>query len=134
MTSGFVEALRGGGWAVPGVLHQTRVYRECVEPMPGRVAYFLVDALRFEMGRELADQLQGALELSVRPAVAALPTITPVGMAALLPGLLVELRGRRRQIERGRADRGGNPGRVGRPTEAVQGQAPTRPISRSGSF
>ena len=86
MTSGFVEALRGGGWTVPGVLHQTRVYRECVEPMPGRVAYFLVDALRFEMGRELADQLQGALELSVRPAVAALPTITPVGMAALLPG------------------------------------------------
>jgi PglZ domain len=86
MTSGFVEALRGGAWTVSGVLHQTRVYRECVEPMPGRVAYFLVDALRFEMGRELADQLQGALELSIRPAVAALPTITPVGMAALLPG------------------------------------------------
>jgi PglZ domain len=86
MTSGFVEALRGAGWTVPGVLHQTRVYRECVEPMPGRVAYFLVDALRFEMGRELKDQLQGALELTVRPAVAALPTITPVGMAALLPG------------------------------------------------
>jgi hypothetical protein len=86
MNSGFVEALRGGAWTVPEVLHQTRVYRECVEPMPGRVAYFLVDALRFEMGRELADQLQGALELSVRPAVAALPTITPVGMAALLPG------------------------------------------------
>jgi hypothetical protein len=86
MATGFAQALRGAGWTVPGVLHQTQIYRECVEPMPGRVAYFLVDALRYEMGRELADQLQGALELSVRPAAAALPTITPVGMAALLPG------------------------------------------------
>lgn len=86
MASGFAEALREAGWTVPGILHQTQVYRSCVEPMPGRVAYFLVDALRYEMGCELAAQLDGALELSVRPAVAALPTITPVGMAALLPG------------------------------------------------
>ena len=32
----------------------------------GRVAYFLVDALRYEMGVELRDQLQGAEELAIR--------------------------------------------------------------------
>ena len=64
--------------------------RACIptssQTMGGRVAYFLVDAIRFEMGVELRDQLQGAEELALRPAVAMLPTITPVGMAALLPG------------------------------------------------
>ena len=50
------------------------------------MAYFLVDAMRFEMGAELGDQLQGVEELTLRPALAALPTLTPVGMAALLPG------------------------------------------------
>ena len=54
--------------------------------MGGRVAYFFVDAMRFEMGVELARQLEGTKDLTIRPAIAALPTITPVGMAALLPG------------------------------------------------
>ena len=63
-----------------------------------RVAYFVVDALRYEMGAELLEQLQGAEELAIRPAVAMLPTITPVGMAALLPGaaaLILRRRGAR---------------------------------------
>jgi hypothetical protein len=50
------------------------------------VAYFLVDALRFEMGVDLAQRLHGAKDLRVRSAVGTLPTITPIGMAALLPG------------------------------------------------
>ena len=54
--------------------------------MGGRVAYFFVDAMRFEMGVELARQLEVTKDLTIRPAIAALPTITPVGMAALLPG------------------------------------------------
>lgn len=50
-------------------------------------AYVLVDALRFELGRDLATRL-GRLNaaVDVRPAVAAVPTITPVGMAAITPG------------------------------------------------
>jgi hypothetical protein len=67
--------------------------------MGGRVAYFFVDAMRFEMGVELARQIEGAKDLTVRAAVAALPSITPVGMAALLPGAsasfdLVEAKGK----------------------------------------
>lgn len=86
MAEGFASALAGAGWSVHDTLAQTQIYPEVVQPGGSRVAYFLVDAMRFEMGIELASQLQGAEELTVQPALAALPTITPVGMAALLPG------------------------------------------------
>jgi len=86
MAEGFARALGEAAWTVPGALHQTRVYPDVVQTMGGRTAYFLVDALRFEMGVDLAKQLQGARDLTIRPAIAALPSITPVGMAALLPG------------------------------------------------
>ena len=50
-------------------------------------AYVLVDALRYELGRDLATRL-GRLTaaVDVRSAIAAVPTITPVGMAAVTPG------------------------------------------------
>jgi hypothetical protein len=86
MAGGFCDALSDAGWTVPEALHQTQVYPRVVQPAGARTAWFLIDAMRYEMGVELADQLQGAQELTVRPAVAALPTITPIGMAALLPG------------------------------------------------
>ena len=35
--------------------------------MGGRVAYFFVDAMRFEMGVELARQLEGTKDLTIRP-------------------------------------------------------------------
>jgi len=86
MADGFSKALVGASWAVPGALQQSQVYPDVVQAMGGPVAYFFVDAMRFEMGVELARQLDGAQDLVIRPAIAALPTITPVGMAALLPG------------------------------------------------
>ncbi|MGE3425069.1 MAG: PglZ domain-containing protein, partial [Dehalococcoidia bacterium] len=86
MADGFAKSFQQSGWVVPGALHQTRVYPDVVQAMGGRVAYFFVDAMRYEMGIELANQLEGTTDLTIRPAIAALPTITPVGMAALLPG------------------------------------------------
>lgn len=84
---GFSKALGAAGFAVPGVLHQTRIYPDVVAPRSsGTVAWFFVDALRFEMGAELAKHLDGVDELHLQPAIGALPSITPVGMAALLPG------------------------------------------------
>ena len=53
---------------------------------PKPVAYFLVDAMRYEMGVELVERLPASTEATITPAVAALPSITPVGMAALMPG------------------------------------------------
>jgi hypothetical protein len=86
MADGFTTALRQGGWSVAKVLPQARIHPEVVQTMPGRVAYVVVDAMRYEMGAELARHLDGARDLTLRPAIAAVPTITTVGMAALLPG------------------------------------------------
>ncbi|WP_437572088.1 PglZ domain-containing protein [Sorangium sp. So ce542] len=86
MAEGFTKALVKAGWTVPGALHQTRIWSEVVADKPRPVAYFLVDAMRFEMGVELAERLPKTSEVSVRAAVGALPSITPIGMAALMPG------------------------------------------------
>lgn len=42
--------------------------------------------MRFEMGVELAERLPKTTEVIVRPAISTLPSITPIGMAALQPG------------------------------------------------
>jgi hypothetical protein len=86
MAEGFTKALVKAGWTVPGALHQTRIWTDVVADKPKPVAYFLVDAMRYEMGVELAERLPSTAEFSVRAAVGALPSITPVGMAALQPG------------------------------------------------
>ncbi|MBI5609569.1 MAG: PglZ domain-containing protein, partial [Deltaproteobacteria bacterium] len=86
MAEGFTKALARAGWTVPGALHQTRVWSEVVADKPKPVAYFLVDAMRYEMGLELAERLPSTSDVAVRAAVGALPTITTIGMAALQPG------------------------------------------------
>ena len=86
MSKGFTQALVDSSWAVSGILPQTHIYSELVESRGGRVAYFFVDAMRYEMGAALIEQLEGAEELLLQPAVGVLPSITPLGMGALLPG------------------------------------------------
>ncbi|MGE5573007.1 MAG: PglZ domain-containing protein [Bacteroidota bacterium] len=83
----FVNALRAGKYRLPGFLRQVEVYAKKVGPAveQGRVAYILVDALRFETARELASGLAADFGVELEPAVAAVPTITEIGMAALLP-------------------------------------------------
>src|SRR5262249_10844520 len=49
-------------------------------------AYFMVDALRFEMGQELAKSLDSkTAEVVVKARLAELPTLTEVGMNVLAP-------------------------------------------------
>jgi hypothetical protein len=86
MADGFTKALVKAGWSASGSLHQTRVFSEVVAERPKPVAYFLVDAMRFEMGVELSERLPKTSEVSVRHAICALPSITTIGMAALQPG------------------------------------------------
>lgn len=76
---------------------QRSIHHRYVEPGGTRTAYVLVDALRYELGVALAERLgsiDGA-EIGISAAFATPPTITPVGMAAVLPGadtdFLVEL-------------------------------------------
>ena len=51
----------------------------------GRIAYFLVDAMRYEMGCELWRALSSEGEANISGAIASVPTITEIGMASLLP-------------------------------------------------
>jgi len=77
-----------GGLPSAAIIHQADVYAKIVEPAAGkgRVAYFLVDALRFEMARELTTLLADDWQAELIPALATPPTVTEIGMAALLPG------------------------------------------------
>ena len=72
---------------------QREIFRRFVWPLVQdghRVAYILLDALRYDLvaeflehQREQEDLIQ---ELHLSPALGTLPAMTPVGMAALLPG------------------------------------------------
>ncbi|MBN8638067.1 MAG: PglZ domain-containing protein, partial [Anaerolineae bacterium] len=83
----FVTAYEQGGFALLDVLRQTQIFDQKVKPQldAHKVAYVWVDALRFEMARDLIKGLRDDFEITLEPAVAAVPTITVFGMAALLP-------------------------------------------------
>ncbi|WP_216905722.1 PglZ domain-containing protein [Synechococcus sp. CCY 0621] len=90
-TQRFTDALQQAGWLIPGAFPQTRTWAERVQPGAGRAVVFWVDALRYEMGATLHERFSGwsreqLTDLKLEIAQAALPSITPVGMAALLPG------------------------------------------------
>lgn len=86
----FVKLLEKEGWPPQGRLANADLFDKLVAPLLAerdkRVAYFLVDALRYELGVELQRQLIDTGAATIRPALAQLPTVTPVGMASLLPG------------------------------------------------
>lgn len=86
----FVKHLERSGWPPAGRLANADVFDKLVAPAiqesGRRVALLLIDALRYELGVELAKQLADAGQVTLQPAFAQLPTVTPVGMASLLPG------------------------------------------------
>jgi hypothetical protein len=85
----FLTAVQAEGWPPDGAPKQTRVFDEYVAPAlerRERTAYFMVDSLRFEMGRDLGEALAGAGEVEVAYAAGVFPTVTIIGMASLLPG------------------------------------------------
>ncbi|WP_137180947.1 PglZ domain-containing protein [Roseomonas sp. AR75] len=92
----FTKHLEGSGWPAHGLMSNADVFDQIVEPMlkesGRRVAYILVDALRYELGVTLHRQLAETEQAEIRAACAQLPTVTPVGMASLLPGAAAGLR------------------------------------------
>jgi hypothetical protein len=91
----FTKHLEVAGWPPAGRLANADVFDHLVSPRlqesGRRVAFFLVDALRYELGVALQQQLAEDAPVEVQPAFASLPSITPVGMASLLPGAGREL-------------------------------------------
>ena len=85
----FLAAVKRDGWPPEGILRQTQIFDRYVASALSerrRVAYFLVDALRYEMGRDLGTVLEALGSVGVTPAAGVLPATTLYGMAALMPG------------------------------------------------
>jgi hypothetical protein len=84
----FVKLWAKEKYQIPQLIKQQQIFDHFVRPKLdcGKVAYFLVDALRYETGVELFSILGWVPERKISPACAAVPGITSVGMSALLPG------------------------------------------------
>ena len=85
----FLAALQKEKFELPGLRRQLATFSKHVEPhvkSGKKTAYVLVDSLRYEMARELFRELQGDHEADLAVAVGTVPTITEIGMAALMPG------------------------------------------------
>lgn len=69
-----------------GIKLQRNIYYDIVLPTieDKKVAYILVDALRYEMGVELCKLINNSEEITIEPAIASIPTITNIGMLSLL--------------------------------------------------
>lgn len=86
MTLEFMESLSRNNWSVGDFPSQSQIYSAVIEQEKTPTAYFLVDAMRYAMAAELVNLLSSGKDAVLKPSVGAWPTITPVGMAALLPG------------------------------------------------
>jgi len=84
----YLRSLQESSFQAPGFRRQIETYAAHVAPAlrEGKTAYLLVDALRYEMARELAQSIPPDYEVTLELALGTVPTITPIGMAACLPG------------------------------------------------
>jgi len=85
----FLTAVQEHGWPPEGVTRQTQAFDRHITPIlqeGGKVAYFLVDAMRYEMARDLGTTLEDTGAVRVEAAAGVLPSVTALGMAALMPG------------------------------------------------
>jgi hypothetical protein len=86
----YAALCRDQGFLPAPALQQRTLFDDVVRPLgneAGATAYFLVDALRFEMAAELFEDLAGtpATTVHLRARLAELPTVTEVGMNVLAP-------------------------------------------------
>jgi len=91
----FQALVKENGWPVEGYLSNIQVFEKIVAPeMQGRrkIAYLLVDALRFELAKEIEKQIEKHFQVEITPCCAYLPTITKFGMASLMPDANTTLR------------------------------------------
>jgi hypothetical protein len=86
----FVKHVEAAGWPPTGRLANAdafdRLVADRLKESGHKVAYLMVDALRYELGVALEKLLAEDGPVELQAAYAQLPTITLVGMASLLPG------------------------------------------------
>lgn len=86
----FIKHLETAGWPPMGRMANAdsfdRLVADRLKESGRKVAYLMVDALRYELGVALEKLLAEDGPVELQAAYAQLPTITLVGMASLLPG------------------------------------------------
>jgi len=91
----FIKHVETAGWPPTGRLANAdafdRLVADRLKESGRKVAYLMVDALRYELGVALERLLAEDGPVELQAAYAQLPTITPVGMASLLPGARTKL-------------------------------------------
>ncbi|MEH1956426.1 BREX-1 system phosphatase PglZ type A [Nostoc sp.] len=92
------DALGNNNWELEGVASQTRFFGRHVFPILERsdrekVFVIISDALRYEVASELEEVIKKEVrgETSLEAQLGVLPSVTRLGMAALLPGSKLEL-------------------------------------------
>lgn len=99
----FNALCRAEGFLPAAELQQRTLFDDVIVPAAKQAptAYFTVDGLRFEMGKQLAQSLDSkTADVVVKARLAELPTVTEVGMNALAPvarngALAIDLKGDR---------------------------------------
>ncbi|MEN3941777.1 PglZ domain-containing protein [Prosthecobacter sp. SYSU 5D2] len=89
LARGMQEEATKTGWPSTTKARSVDIFDRWVEPRwksGERVAYFWIDALRYELAQALEAALGTHHGTRLDMACASLPCLTPVGMAALLPG------------------------------------------------
>lgn len=90
-----VERDMKGSWGLPGIEMQPHFYRNIAAPKmeEGRVFVIVSDALRYEIGVELSERLHAETRgvCDVEPLLGVIPSVTKLGMAALLPHKRLEI-------------------------------------------
>ncbi len=85
----FQQEISSTGWPSSTVPRALDTFDRWVEPRwkaGERVAYFWVDALRYELAMALEASLASQHTTKLDIACASMPCLTPIGMASLLPG------------------------------------------------
>lgn len=85
----FIRHLEKSGWPPAGRLANADVFDRLIAPRlqesGRRIAFFMIDALRYELGVVLEKELTEEGQVELQAAFVQLPSITAVGMASLLP-------------------------------------------------
>ena len=92
----FTKHLQQTGWPITGKMANIEVFDTRVAPKleisGNKVAFIMVDALRYELGIALEKQLSEKVQAEITPALVQLPSMTMVGMASLLPGASMDFK------------------------------------------
>ncbi|MEM3572820.1 MAG: PglZ domain-containing protein [Nitrososphaeria archaeon] len=73
-------------WKIEGLLNQHAFWKEIVDRESKPLAIFFIDALRYELGKELEKLLKDKeYDVKLVPILSSIPSITELGMASLFP-------------------------------------------------